>query len=626
MKITGSATVNKLKYMLNEKFHIYLLYLWKKLRDSKIRTKLMVYVVLVAIISSTAVGGISYYTMKEALIDTAKDSAVSLLKQTGVRAEERIREFQDASYSLAYRQEISGLLNEDADTQISQWQYTLNQAALSSTFLMFNVLHKYSDLVIMGSKSGNVYFYDQSPKKAQISLTEAREILSSLEGEVQETSPVKWLKKGTRIYFIRRVVRPGGTKGMRSLGTMVFAISEKFFELEDEDNPYVSDENLIVTGADGSVYKNNSLNQNEETLEYYTSFRDGRYYVYTSRQEIDGKNYLVVPMRTVRFRWNIICFIPYSLILERANSVIPKVAVTTLILLGVGLLLGLFLYKMLKKNLEIIEQGMRQYETGNYSRRLSPACYDEIGLLILQFNHMGLKINELNELTLREEEEKQELEYQVMEAQINPHFLYNTLGSLKWLAYEKEQEEIALLADAIINLLRFTVKHANQFITLGEELDYTGHYIYIQQARYEDAFRVDISVTEEARAFEIVGFVLQPFIENSILHGLDTARTDGVIAVRGEVADGRLCLSVADNGMGMKPEQLLDLKQKIEENKTERYKGFNGIGMTNIILRLRMIYGSGFEYQIESEAGKGTSITLMIPERISGDEEESTDS
>lgn len=83
--------MNKLKYMLNEKFHIYLLYLWKKLRDSKIRTKLMVYVVLVAIISSTAVGGISYYTMKEALIDTAKDSAVSLLKQTGVRAEERIR-------------------------------------------------------------------------------------------------------------------------------------------------------------------------------------------------------------------------------------------------------------------------------------------------------------------------------------------------------------------------------------------------------------------------------------------------------------------------------------------------------------------------------------------------------
>lgn len=613
------------KGLYSRKLHIYLLYIWKKLRDSRIRTKLTVYLVLVAIICNVAIGSISYVTMKDSLIDTAEDSAISLLKQVGARVEERIREFQDTSYSFAFRQEINALLEDDAKMELNQWQYTLNQAALSSSFLMFNVLHKYSDFVIMESEHGKVYYYDQAGKKAGITLAEAEDTLSVLRGEVNVTAPVKWMKKDGRVYFIREVVRQADAKHMKSTGTMIFAVSDAFFELEDEENPYVSDKNILVAGEDGAVYKDNGSGMDEDGLERYLSYDKGKYYVYAAKQQINGENYLVIPMRTVRFRWNLICFIPYSMILRKANSVIPKIFITTAVILAVGLLLGFFLYRMLQKNLEIIEQGMRQYETGNYSKRLSPASYDELGLLILQFNHMGLRINELNELAIREEEEKQKLQYQVMEAQINPHFLYNTLGSLKWLAYEKEQDEIARLADAIINLPRFTVKNANRFIPLKEELDYIGHYIYIQQTRYENAFRVETDVTEAASDFEIIGFVLQPLIENSILHGLDTARTDGLIQIGASVTGGCLKLSVADNGLGMSPEKLAELRKKIEENQTEKYKGFNGIGMTNIILRLKMIYGFGFEYDIESEAGKGTKITLIIPEGGAADEEESTD-
>lgn len=613
------------KQFFSGKFHIYLLYIWKKLRDSKIRTKLTVYLVLVALICNIAIGSISYVTMKESLIDTAEDSAISLLKQVGARMEERIREFQDTSYSFAFRQEVNALLEDDADTELNQWQYTLNQSALSSSFLMFNVLHKYSDYVIMESENGKVYFYDQSGEKSKITLSGAEDTLSMLRGEVTETAPVKWLKKDGQVYFIREVVRQADAKHMKSTGTMIFAVSDAFFELEDDENPYVSDRNILISGDDGVIYKDNEVGIEEDTLKQYFSYDNGKYYVYAAKRQIDGENFLVIPMRTIRFRWNLVCFIPYSLILKKANSVIPKIFITTAVILAVGLLLGFFLYRMLKKNLEIIEQGMRQYETGNYSKRLSPASYDELGLLILQFNHMGLKINELNELAVKEEEERQKLQYEVMEAQINPHFLYNTLGSLKWLAYEKEQDEIARLADAIINLLRFTVKNANRFIPLKEELEYIGHYIYIQQTRYEDAFRTETAVTEEAAGFKIIGFVLQPLIENSILHGLDTARNDGLIRISADVSNGRLNLTVTDNGMGISPEKLSELREKIQENRTEKYKGFNGIGMTNIILRLKMIYGPDFAYQIESGTGEGTSIHLSIPERVSEDEEESTD-
>lgn len=114
---------------------VYLLYFWKKIRDSKIRTKLTWYLVFVAIICSLVIGGTSYITMKNSLIDTVEDSAISLMKQTGVQMEERIREFQDTSYSFASGAEIKGILDEDTDTEKSTWKYSVNQKAFVEEFL-----------------------------------------------------------------------------------------------------------------------------------------------------------------------------------------------------------------------------------------------------------------------------------------------------------------------------------------------------------------------------------------------------------------------------------------------------------------------------------------------------------
>lgn len=607
------------------KIEIYLLYIWKKIRDSQIRTKLTWYLVSVAVICSLVIGGTSYVTIKNSLIDTVENSAISLMKQTGVQMEDRIREFQDASYSFASGDEISAILDEVKDTEKITWQYSVNQKAFVNEFLKYTVLHQYTDYVIMQTDCDEIYCYDRAVIGKRITQTEARGIMEQLDSRAEATGRTEWIKSGDKVYFLRTLFDGHTTDKSAIRCRVAFAVSESFFKLEEDMSPYVSNKNLILTGEDGKIFKNNGLEATEELLEPYVQYKDGSYYIYTAKRKIENNRYLIIPMRTIRYRWNILCFIPYSVVLEKANQMIPKILLTTICLLAAGLFIGFLLYRTLRKNLEIIKQGMLRYEVGNYSTLLSPAVYDEIGYLILQFNHMGLKINELNELTRKEEQEKQLLEYQVMEAQINPHFLYNTLGSLKWLAYEKEQNEIAQLADAIISLLRFSVKKANQYIPLREEIDYVKQYIYIQQTRYENTFRVEFQVADEAKEFFIMGFILQPFLENSILHGLDNAEENGLIVVSGEIKAGKLVLAVNDNGQGMTREKLQCLRNKIEENKAEKYKGFNGIGVTNIILRLKMVYGSEFQYEIESVPGTGTSVTLIIPERKIGNEEKSID-
>lgn len=614
--------MEKMKEGIFDKIQIWMLYVWKKFRDAKIRTKLAVYVVFVALICSGVIGSISYVTMRNALIDTTRKSSMSLLKQMGSRMDERIREFQDTTYSFSNNMEIKSLIYERDNEAFSTNTYNLNQAALSKNFLIYTVLHDYSEFVIVETRKDNVYFYDQRPQNEKMTLPESQSTMEELRGKVTDTSPVKWVKKDGQLYFVRRIVRQADGR-IDKVGTVIFGVSDEFLLQEDDGDTYVTGENILVAGDDGTLYKNNHLKLSEKDLPYYLSYRDGKYYIYSTVQEINGAQYLVLVLKTARYHWNMLCFIPYKEILAYADQVIPKIFLTTVILLIMGLAIGVILYRSIRKNLNIIEQGMQQYEVGNYSRLFSPASYDEIGLLILQFNHMGMKINELNELTRKEEEEKQELQYQVMEAQINPHFLYNTLGSLKWLAYEKEQDEIAKLADAIISLLRFTVKYANQDILLREELSYIDNYIYIQQTRYENTFCVEKEVSEEALDFPIIGFILQPFVENSILHGLDNARSDGVIRIKGEVNEKYLYLTVADNGLGMTQEKLSELQSKIEQNKAEKYKGFNGIGVINIILRLKLVYGEQFRYRIESQAGAGTSTILRIPKRGAENEKES---
>ena len=317
---------------------------------------------------------------------------------------------------------------------------------------------------------------------------------------------------------------------------------------------------------------------------------------------------------------NLVCIIPYHLILNSLRHIVQFIVVVTLALCVLGLAAARILYTSMQKNLVIIEQGMQAYEAGDYSRLQSPACYDELGLLILQFNHMGMEIQRLNELSQKEEQEKQELKYQILETQINPHFLYNTLETIKWMAYEKEEEEIAKLSGAIIRLLRFTVKNVNKMIPLREELAYIHDYVTIQKIRYEDAFQIEYEITPEAERFYITCFVLQPFVENSILHGMDISTNTGIICIRAFVKEDVLCISISDNGIGMNEEVLQNLRDKISSNRLEEYKGFNGVGVTNIILRMKMTYGEGFSYEFHSKEGKGTTVLLKIPKGDTVDE------
>lgn len=599
----------------------YLLYLWKQIRDSKIRTKLYIFLISMTIICGIIIGGVSYFSMKNALIENAQETAVSLIKRTGSTLDEKIKEFQDASFTLINKDEIQTILRKEQAGNV--WNHNLDEYTFNNNMFFYNSLYKNSDFAILEANNGEVYLYNQVGKEKGIDADSAKEVLDSVRNEVSVTKTIKWVKKEKKVYFVRKVTENRSGQKAKEIGMLVFAVKPTLFECGDDSNPYICNENIMVADPNHNIFENDNEKLSKANVDAYLSYNEGKYYVYTTTSRVEREQHLVIALRTEKYQWNVLCFIPYALILEKANRVVIQIFITTILFLCLGVLVANLIQQLIRKNLQIIESGIKQYERGDYSRLESPACYDEIGMTILEFNHMGMKINELNELARKEQEEKQNLQYQVMEAQINPHFLYNTLGSLKWLAYEKEEEEIAKLADAIIELLRFSVKHVNKMITLQEEICYINQYIYIQKMRYDNAFCVEMEVTKEAEGFRMIGFILQPFVENSILHGLDTSKQDGLIKIKGSIVKDGLQITIEDNGFGMDQETLNTLVTKIERNHIEEYKGFNGIGVTNIILRLKLLYGEAFHYKIESALQKGTMVTLVIPGEEKLDEEKS---
>ena len=236
---------------------------------------------------------------------------------------------------------------------------------------------------------------------------------------------------------------------------------------------------------------------------------------------------------------------------------------------------------------------------------------DELGLLAIQFNNMGHRLDELIHQLNEEQEAMRNLEFQSLKAQINPHFLYNTLGSVRWSSFNKKEYETAAAIESIINLLRITIKNSESLITLKEELAYVTDYLTIQKMRYGEALTYSIRTDPDILGIEIAGFFIQPFIENSILHGFDFSERDGVIGIDCKGIGDHIQVTISDNGIGMSAEKVQELLSFKQNN--DKRQGFNGLGIPIIYSRLSKIYKDDFTLDIHSVPNEGTIITIIIP-------------
>ncbi len=272
--------------------------------------------------------------------------------------------------------------------------------------------------------------------------------------------------------------------------------------------------------------------------------------------------------------------------------------------------------------IKALEQSVKELEAGSETVDIAIGGPYEVQHLGNSIRSMVSTMRQLMDDIIRQEESKRKSELDVLQSQINPHFLYNTLDSIVWMIENNRYDDAIVMVTSLARLFRISLSRGRTLITVGEELEHARHYMTIQKMRFKNKFTSEIRADGEALGCETVKLVVQPIVENAIYHGMEYADGDGEILVWAHIEGEDLYIDVTDNGPGMRQEQV-DRLLREDGGPAAPSRGGSGIGLRNVHQRIQLTYGKPYGLEIESEPDKGTTIRIHLPvRRPGGDGEE----
>lgn len=298
---------------------------------------------------------------------------------------------------------------------------------------------------------------------------------------------------------------------------------------------------------------------------------------------------------------------------EKNRTIFYTTAASFFLALFLTSMLCRFLSLRIFHPLEVLQETVDKIQSGETHTRIPVLTDDEIGSLSNSFNQMLNQLEESHKKQLVEQKKLQDARYQALQTSINPHFLYNTLNTIRWLAIIQKADNIKTVAETLSRLLRSTVKQNPDSHCISDELQTLKDYLFIQQLAYSHRFSIQWELDNQVENCPCIPFILQPLAENSIFHGLVPKKTAGIIRIHTKKITwmGQDCVEIEiwDNGDGIPPEKIPSLLSSLSFNKY----GLSGIGVSNVNERLILTYGGSFGLQISSDGLSYTSVTVHIP-------------
>lgn len=374
---------------------------------------------------------------------------------------------------------------------------------------------------------------------------------------------------------------------------------EKFYQhfTSEYANFYMTDSQGKIISTNQKAMLKNKLSKNLRATEKEKLRRDA---VENSKEVIVFQKYLPY------YDYTIYGVIDSRNALERLYNIPMLWSVCAVIAMGV-IIATYFFVKQTTKPLSVLVKKMANARNEKYDEQIEVTGPYEIQELTSTYNTMLEDLNRYIEELMNVQKEKRKAEISALQMQINPHYVYNTLASIKWLIYQGEIEKSTRAIDAFISLLRSTIGNTDEYTTIEKEIENLKNYVFINNTRYGDKVQVEYFVNFGCEECQIPKMLLQPFVENAFFHAFPYERK-GKITILVRKLDDDLQVQIIDDGVGINRKRLKEISEG--NTKTEH---FTGIGVNNVDDRLKLLYGSRYGILIESEENKGTRITVCIP-------------
>ena len=280
------------------------------------------------------------------------------------------------------------------------------------------------------------------------------------------------------------------------------------------------------------------------------------------------------------------------------------------LVLGLTIFLSYQIPRSITKPLQKLNEVTEQVAEGNLAVRSDVHTGDEVGVLSASMNIMIDKINDLLEQVTKEQVRLRKAEFELLQSQINPHFLYNTLDAIIWLAQAGEQKKVVSMVRSLSDFFRTSLNRGKDIISLKEEVLHVRSYLEIQQVRYQDILNYEIDVPEELGRYLIPKITIQPLVENALYHGIKNKRGSGKIQIRGRRQEETLVIEIADDGIGISKERLWQVNDGIQK---KVLTGKDIYGLYNVNERIRLNFGEKYGINIQSTYGEGTVVRVLLP-------------
>ncbi|WP_340033057.1 sensor histidine kinase [Paenibacillus sp. FSL K6-1122] len=596
-----------------------------------LRYQLMLLFLLFAIVPSVGLGLLVNWTVERVVERQVEGHTMQLIGKVNEALNSKMENLQNMTYLIAFDPDIDAFmndkmpLNDDAgiepmnmDTNAETEQNRLY--GIKQTLQGFTTLYPEIAGIVLVNASGDYISNEMYPRVEQSLIQEhwyqkasANPGIFMVLGQPKErnlTTHVRY--KDDEIVSVARSITDeasGRVRGVIMIDLKLRSVSQAARNVTLGKSGYV-----MVTDAEGqSVYKPEHPLIEHIPTDWFPSGESG-----TFTAETEGGTLLFMYQSSTFTGWRTVGVFPTRDSISEVRQIQFYVVSFVFVVCLFGLSASLWFSRSIAQPIFRLMSYMRRAETGNLRPGRWSDRADEIGMLGNSYNRMLAQIRQLISLNELRERQKRDAEMRSLQEHIKPHFLYNTLDTIHWMARKEGAEDVSGMVGALSRLFRIGLSKGQDYIPLHSEIEHMTSYMQIQQTRYRDRLQYTLNIPEELRDLFVLKLLLQPLIENAIYHGIKGRRGPGHIRVEARLEHNRLLLTIHDNGAGMSNERLAEMQQLLEAPLASLEASSPGMtgksyGMLNVQARLRLSFGDEYGIVLESQEGEGTSVTIIHP-------------
>jgi two-component system, sensor histidine kinase YesM len=590
------------------------------LKNQSLMTKLCIFSSFLVIFPLLSVGIISYIRSSAELENELRQHSGQVIDQVESHIEYYLQDFEITSLKIINSPELSSLFKNEKNNQVVESaRKTLRNAAYSRADISNITVLVDDDIVIdtlgirnfyPSTKIKEEYWYSSVPLNGMTMLVTRTLKLKNKEQPV--ISLVRRLYNPDTLLPVGMLIIDINFRRIEEISNKVTVSRNGYFFILDAKGHYVYHPDYTKLGKKVEFSQLTQLQNNESSTQILKNDRKD-FVTYTYSPNID---------------WSFFTAVPYKDLTGGIIQIGRTIVLTIIISLMIAYTVGFGFATSLIRPIRRLQQFMKEVEIGNLSCRVPVESNDEIGQLSAGFNHTVEKLSDLLEEVyvskLKETEmslKQKEIEIKMLQSQMNPHFLYNSLETIRGMALEEGQENIAIMSYSLAKLLRYNLKNDSSTVSLGEEIRFCRTYLQIQKFRFEDRFEYEIDIPEWAMELQVVKFSLQPLVENCFVHayGRSFQKFRITLSVVSH-SESSFTIRIEDTGAGIPNHILEELTRKLEQ-KTTNSDGKH-IGLLNVQQRIHYVFGADFGLSVRSQLGAGTVVEMQLPMRENTEERE----